>query len=102
MPEQAEAWTASGFATPAAATEWTDIGIVKPVVAEQWSAAGFTATTARGWLEIDDITPDEAATCANGGLKPADVERIRRADSAFAITDVEQRRRTTQELDINV
>lgn len=101
--EQASAWTAVGFTTPTAAQEWTQIGIDDPVVAEQWSEAGFTAKTAHGWIAIEDITPSEAATCANGYLKPADVERIRRADPTRALTETQlARSQASTDLGIDV
>jgi hypothetical protein len=76
----AGAWAAAGYTTADSVSAWTAIGIDTPDVAQQWVRAGFTPESASLWVEVPDMTPSEAATCANGGLTPVDVERIRRAD----------------------
>lgn len=77
-------WAAAGYATPSAVAEWTSIGIDTPAIAEQWVAAGFTAESASLWVEVPDMTPSEAASCAAVGMTPVDVERIRRADPGWS------------------
>lgn len=81
---QAESWADTGFTSTASVAEWTAIGIDTPAVAQQWIDAGFTAESAAWWVKVPDMTPIEAATCANGGMTPLDVQRIRRADPGWA------------------
>ena len=76
-------WLTAGYRSPAAITEWTAIGITTPQRAQQWIEAGFTPESAALWVEVQDMSPSEAATCANGGLSPVDVERVRRADPGW-------------------
>jgi hypothetical protein len=81
--QQTAAWLAAGYASPAAAMEWTAIGIDAPTVAQKWIDAGFTPDSASLWVEVEDMEPSEAATCANNGMTPVDVERVRRADPGW-------------------
>jgi hypothetical protein len=80
----ADRWAAAGYTSAAAVADWTAIGIDTPEIARQWGQAGFTAESAARWVQVPDMTPAEAATCANGGLTPTDVQRIRRADPGWA------------------
>jgi hypothetical protein len=79
----ADRWADAGYTTPAAVADWTTIGIDTPEIARQWGEAGFTAESAARWVQVPDMTPTEAATCAHGGMTPTDVQRIRRADPVW-------------------
>ncbi len=79
-----ERWADAGYTSATAVADWTSIGIDTPEIARQWSEAGFTAESAARWVDVPDMTPTEAATCANGGMTPTDVQRIRHADPGWA------------------
>lgn len=79
----AERWTDAGYTSASAVADWTSIGVDTPEIARQWGEAGFTAESAARWVDVPDMTPAEAATCAAGGMTPTDVQRIRRADPGW-------------------
>jgi len=77
-------WRDAGYTSVDAVAEWTSIGIESAMLAQEWVDAGFTPESASMWCEIEAMTPSEAAQAVNNGVAPIDVERIRRADPAWA------------------